>query len=332
MADNSLCANCGTLLEGPYCSSCGQQRRDIKRFFLTLINDAFEDVFKLNSRAWKTLLSLLFKPGFLTTEYLKGRRASYIQPVRLYFFTSIIFFLLLSINNFLSNNPFSQLRADSPAPLVQVEVPPVVTLHPTSTSGLQSKTVPTKPAVGEGSSDNPMTEEEIDTLLEKEINIPSPLASEASAKKLNELLRKQAKKAILLAQEEAGTIKSVLLELAPPVVFCLLPLFALLLKFGYITRGIYYAEHLVFAIHCHAFIFLTLIFYTLLPNSLSLIHTWLGGAALLWIPFYLWLSLKKVYDQSVLLTSLKFVTLSFLYTSLLSAGILFALLIGVMTL
>ncbi|MCO4799896.1 MAG: DUF3667 domain-containing protein, partial [Colwelliaceae bacterium] len=63
----------------------------------------------------RTLFPLIFKPGFLTNEYIAGRRVHYVPPLRLYLFISIIFFIslkfiavedgseVLSINNSKSN-------------------------------------------------------------------------------------------------------------------------------------------------------------------------------------------------------------------------------------
>jgi hypothetical protein len=103
MTDTTLCPNCKTPLHGQFCSECGQNQKGIDRFLLTLVNEAFEDLFRWNSRAWRTLFGLMFKPGFLSKEYFKGRRARYVQPIRLYFITSIVFFVVLSVVNFFSD-------------------------------------------------------------------------------------------------------------------------------------------------------------------------------------------------------------------------------------
>ncbi|NND00953.1 MAG: DUF3667 domain-containing protein, partial [Gammaproteobacteria bacterium] len=100
MTAQTNCPNCTALLHGEYCADCGQHQKGIDRFFLSLVNEAFEDIFSLNSRSWRTVSALLFKPGYLSNEYFRGRRARYVSPIRLYFITSIAFFVLLSIANF----------------------------------------------------------------------------------------------------------------------------------------------------------------------------------------------------------------------------------------
>ncbi len=59
--------------------------------------DVVEDIRSLDSRMWRTLLALLFKPGFLSAEHFAGRKASYIPPFRLYLIVSFVMFMLLSL-------------------------------------------------------------------------------------------------------------------------------------------------------------------------------------------------------------------------------------------
>ena len=100
MSETSECQNCLTPLKGAYCYECGQSVRGSDRFFLTLVNEAFEDIFSMNSRVWKTFGNLLWRPGFLSNEYFAGRRVRYIPPIRLYFTLSILFFLVYTISSF----------------------------------------------------------------------------------------------------------------------------------------------------------------------------------------------------------------------------------------
>src|SRR5690606_211897 len=49
-----------------------------------------------DSRVWRSLLPLWFKPGRLSRRYADGHRAPYIPPLRMYLFTSILAFLAFS--------------------------------------------------------------------------------------------------------------------------------------------------------------------------------------------------------------------------------------------
>ncbi len=92
------CANCGTPLRGRFCSACGQEDRDPARVSVgELVSDWLGDVFTFDSRLFRTLGPLVRKPGFLTREYLAGRRMRYVPPLRLFIFISLIMFLVMGL-------------------------------------------------------------------------------------------------------------------------------------------------------------------------------------------------------------------------------------------
>jgi hypothetical protein len=93
LAGSEKCLNCGTGLKGPFCYYCGQPDRNFMRFFPVLLRDLMEDLLDLDSRFMRTIKPLLFKPGRLTRDYMEGRRFRYAPPMRLYIFSSIVFFL-----------------------------------------------------------------------------------------------------------------------------------------------------------------------------------------------------------------------------------------------
>ncbi len=93
----SPCANCGDETPGRYCPSCGQARRERVVSLREMLSDFLDDQLSLNSRLPRTVGLLLTRPGRLTREYLQGRIARYIRPLRLYLGASVVFFLLLSV-------------------------------------------------------------------------------------------------------------------------------------------------------------------------------------------------------------------------------------------
>src|SRR5690606_29171625 len=62
----------------------------------TMLKDVLEDQLALSGALPRTLVSLLFRPGHLTNEYIRGRIVSYIAPFRLYLVASVVFFVLFS--------------------------------------------------------------------------------------------------------------------------------------------------------------------------------------------------------------------------------------------
>ena len=92
------CQHCGEALTGDFCGKCGQRHKESRRAFILLLQETLYTVFELDGRAYKTLWYLFTKPAFLSTEYTKGRRASYTPPLRLFLVISIGFFLLVALS------------------------------------------------------------------------------------------------------------------------------------------------------------------------------------------------------------------------------------------
>lgn len=89
-----VCANCGTALQGPVCHNCGQHADAYHRPVRGLVSEIIEGVLSLDGRVARTIPNLLFRPGRVTRGFLKGHRARYMPPFRLYIIASLLFFLL----------------------------------------------------------------------------------------------------------------------------------------------------------------------------------------------------------------------------------------------
>lgn len=94
---NIVCKNCMTQFNGNYCPNCGQSVYEFEKPFRFLIVDLVGNVFAFDTRLWKSMSSLIFRPGKFVEEYLNGHRARYMSPFRFYIFVSFLFFLFLSI-------------------------------------------------------------------------------------------------------------------------------------------------------------------------------------------------------------------------------------------
>jgi hypothetical protein len=93
----AVCRNCGTPLAGRYCSACGQEDRPSAPTLRDVLGDAWEAITNLEGRVIQSLGFLFFVPGFLTREYLAGRRARWVSPARLYLVVSVAYFGLMSL-------------------------------------------------------------------------------------------------------------------------------------------------------------------------------------------------------------------------------------------
>lgn len=92
---DNICANCGAAVSGEFCGRCGQRREHEMHSVLHFSREAFEDLTHADSRLWRTMIALLFKPGYLTREFIEGRRVRYLPPIRLYLVLSVLFFLVV---------------------------------------------------------------------------------------------------------------------------------------------------------------------------------------------------------------------------------------------
>jgi hypothetical protein len=90
------CKNCNAVLSGRFCANCSQAADVHVPTTVELVHELLEGLTHSDSRLWRTLTTLWFKPGKLTEEFVAGRRASYLPPFRLYLILSIVFFLLTS--------------------------------------------------------------------------------------------------------------------------------------------------------------------------------------------------------------------------------------------
>ncbi|MFM7708145.1 MAG: DUF3667 domain-containing protein [Gammaproteobacteria bacterium] len=91
------CLNCGAKLLGPHCSLCGQKHEPHPPTVGHLVGETFETLTHADSRLWRTLSTLLARPGQLTREWFAGHRASYLPPIRLYLVLSVVFFLMVAL-------------------------------------------------------------------------------------------------------------------------------------------------------------------------------------------------------------------------------------------
>ena len=91
------CTDCGVTLYGRYCADCGQKHESAPPTVGHLVEETFETLTHADSRLWRTLRTLLMRPGVLTQEHFAGRRARYLPPIRLYIVLSVTFFLMLAL-------------------------------------------------------------------------------------------------------------------------------------------------------------------------------------------------------------------------------------------
>ncbi|MDO9490475.1 MAG: DUF3667 domain-containing protein [Sphingomonadaceae bacterium] len=88
---HGTCLNCATPLRGRFCDSCGQAAH-VHRTLGHVFEEFLHGVLHFDTKAWRTLPLLFFKPGKLTRDYVYGKRARYIAPFALFLFTIFVMF------------------------------------------------------------------------------------------------------------------------------------------------------------------------------------------------------------------------------------------------
>lgn len=336
LAGSSNCLNCGTGLKGPFCYFCGQPDRNFMRFFPVLIRDLMEDLFDLDSRFMRTMKPLLFKPGRLTRDYMEGRRFRYAPPMRLYIFSSIVFFLLAALMSSdvisIQSTPDNDLAikvADAPVSQQQ-EVRDALDQLPVDVR----KKIDEEQLViaGEKKGDFGFKSSDIqfnDKPWDRETN---PVDIRWLPGWLNDRINDEIENSPHKAEQinaNPNLIVDKVFDILPATMFVLLPVVALIFKFWYLFARRYYIEHLIFALHNHAFLFvsLTLILLTGVGKSLLIANgfqgaddgmTWVMIVIGCWIPVYLLISLRVAYRQNWLMTMAKFGLIGLSYTVLLA--------------
>lgn len=94
----TICSNCqhGLTETDNFCAQCGQENTTKVVSFGTLIYEVVSDFVSWDSRWFQTVVPFLFKPGYLTNEFVSGKRVRYMPPLRLYFFISVICFSIIA--------------------------------------------------------------------------------------------------------------------------------------------------------------------------------------------------------------------------------------------
>ncbi len=278
------CDNCGAAVTGRYCPACGQRLESPVHSLWHFTKVATEDLTHADSRLWRTLGALLFRPGYLTREFLAGRRARYLPPVRLYLVISVMFFLWASATH-------DKLR------VVQVSAPdngPSRTVLRPLDAGTFGPMLPGESAA-----------QHAERVCSSGVNYDGPW---------RERLQPAARRACMrLVLDNGRSLPEVYLHNVPRAMFIFLPLLAGAMMLLYWRPRHYYVEHLLLFVHNHAFVFLLLLLAGLASALLPALSGWLTGAVTLYIPWYAYRSMRVVYGQGRSLTLGKLLLVSFFY-------------------
>jgi hypothetical protein len=300
----SDCPNCGAHVSGNFCHECGQETVLHPPSTREFVHEFIGHYVALEGRLWKSLGLLLFRPGRLTLEYIKGRRVRYVQPLRLYLTFSLIFFAVMKYSG----------HEDKPA----ADKAPQA--HSAS-----AKAKDARPAAHDDEEDRqvkPLQEDRPGEISSDTRQVHDWLA------RLNPHLADRVQDKIehfrdLPGDEQKQVLGAAFYGYVPYAIFFMMPVFAFYLKMLYLGSGRRYGEHLLFALHTNAFAFLamTLAMLPLVPGIVEF-------AIWTWLTFYLPTAMRRVYGGSRKLTALRWIVLMLLHLVTLGAAIFLAVAYG----
>lgn len=180
--------------------------------------ELLESTIHFDSKIFRTLGALLFRPGFLTQEYVGGRRQRYVPPIRLYVFVSVVFFFLLAVLP--GGAQHSSARQENKL-------------------NLSFYSVDGRILAG-------MDEVQLDSVMTAN-GIERTAANRYVARKL-----------AVIERGGLGEFAHLLLKTFSYMMFVLMPVFGFFVYLLYRRRALFYVRGLVYAVHLHCFIFLAL--------------------------------------------------------------------------
>ena len=307
------CLNCGHVLHGQYCGICGQRSSSRLISLWGLIAEGLGDLLDMDSRLWRTLRALLLRPGYLTAEYLEGRRAKFMPPFRMYLAFSLLFF----ITAFFGMNDIQVMfdaDADQAAQELEQAVGTARDVRQGASTSPEDGEEPTSAEVdGDAASQSAGQEEDFTGVCDDmELQIGGWLGERLTEARLREACRR-------VVADRGRDLAKALIDDLPTALFAFLPLLAFVLKLLYPLSRRYYVEHLLFIVHYQSFVFLVLTLQVLLARLVDLVGSfgWIadlsGIVVAFYIPVYLFRSMRRVYRQGFLVTFAKFVALSAAY-------------------
>ncbi len=315
------CLNCGTVVQGRYCHVCGQENVVPKETFWHMVTHFFNDITHFDGSFFTTAKDLLFKPGFLSKEYMKGRRVKYLHPVRMYVFTSAIFFLfffsVFSKSNIININTDGEMNGATRLALIE-------------NAGIKYKDHPEKKAILEKMAIykdtlKPISLTDLPLFSKASFHLSltgkskkfksvqvydSIQKSLSSDKRDSRLLKWLVRKEISInnkySKNPDDAMKKLgndLLHKLPYLLFVSLPLFALILRLLYIRRKqFYFADHGIFTIHFYVFNFILLLLAFTFEKLETLtglsVFGYLIGALFIGLAIYLYKAMRFFYGQS----------------------------------
>lgn len=266
------CLNCGVAAppENVFCGQCGQENEASPVSFAGLVREAWEEFIKVDKKLLATLHALLLRPGYLSGEYVRGRRATYLSPFRMYITVSALFFLVWGlIVPFDRMNDLDQqsakLESDIQNSIAKANTKAAKDTANKNVVSVEMTSSDAKKLTGPMSAwrefratpvqffGNRFTWKELPETVSEyrdaELKKPQQKRDKPTLHYLKERL-------IRFSNDPADSARGLFSSGLPFLLLIQLPLFAIWMRILYFRQRRLYVEHLVFILHTHTFFFL----------------------------------------------------------------------------
>lgn len=295
------CLNCEAHLESSqkYCSNCGQKVKEAKIPLKEFLSDFLGDYFTFDSKLFRSVFPLIFRPGFLTKEYINGRRMSYIPPFRVFIFTTIIFFFFFGLNenSDSSNINFNNSKKNTDSIAETIPLISGINEYVSKSDSLEeaNKVDSTKNEASINFGDDLDFNFDSDTLKYlASIGKLEPYLDE-NTKEMGFISRFVTKQVGRIIGNQAKDFVTYFISAFSKVIFLALPFFAFLLWLFYRAKKHYYFEVFIFSLHFYTFVFLS---WLILIWIELLFDINLYGYLFVIYFFYFLISLKNIFGES----------------------------------
>ncbi|MCB0446591.1 MAG: DUF3667 domain-containing protein [Gelidibacter sp.] len=336
------CSNCNQRFKAhyPYCPYCGQKSNDDLTLGV-LFNNTISNYFSVDARFFKSFIPLMLKPGYLAKRFVEGRRLLYLHPAQMYLFVSVVFFFLFSFisreqtqsidialkedieRSKVIRDSMQQRKQDSIA--LEKALKPIKDSQQYMGISEENKKLLDSSIANTSAKNNGFNgriaginfnETEIDSMIQagaSDESIYKHMGMKADDGMFTKRMYKQVLK--FFKNKSGGSILQAFYDSIPIAMFMLLPIFVFIFKVFYYRKG-RFAHHLVFTFYFFAFLFIVFGILTHASLLWDEFPVWIIVLVMLSTFFYLFLGVKRFYEQGYFLSFIKSNIISFVFLSI----------------
>ena len=239
------------------------------------------------------------RPWKLTIDFLSGKRVRHMHPLRVYLLISIVFFF--GVHELAKQANLNPRTHRDLTPEERAKVDSKLSKLPADIQAEVKKEIDKS---AKPKSESKAAEDDRGFL---EVGTDK---DDANASPFEKWLNRRAKEKIGEHGVNAKVFFLALVSNLPAMMLCCIPLFAFVLKFLYLFRRVFYIDHLIYALHIHAFAYLAILLIGFISAGLRhvapALSGWIMAALIVTVVVQLLFSIRRVYRQGWFMSIFKF--------------------------